>query len=352
MIIPKKNSLIVNDSKYNYLVFDGLGQFNDFVDRESRSLSEHNAEVLKNLNAGTLTKIESGSSWYGQPVPSNIDELDHHNSFLGMYLLKEVKPKIERHLSEYLRYLESSIMPKPKVSYNDRGLGMFSFERAAMGLYRSGATRSGATRSGKIELSSPIEKTAAQINIELGRNNIRTRIKKVYSYFEHKDKTFPSFSLYLMAGANANVEGSDLLYVGLACAELVEFLELRGVAVEVNVLFGSAFRNQVCLASVKIKRFQDKTDKNFLLLLSSDPRYFRYRGFKALIALSNHFGYKIPNGLGRLEESMGEKFVSALNSEIDTNSFVFEQSYSLDSAAQEVKRIIEQYKKRLEDAKG
>ncbi|MDW3191944.1 MAG: hypothetical protein R8G66_06255 [Cytophagales bacterium] len=342
MTFPKKNSLVVNEVKYNYLVFDGLGQFNDFIDQASRSLSGHNAEVLKNVNAGTKTKIESGEGWYGHPVPANIDELDHHNSFLGMYLLKEVKPKIDSYLSDYLRYLDSHVMPKPKVSYNDRGLGMFSFDRVAMGLYSSG----------KIELGSPIERTAAQINIELGRNNIRTRIKKVYVYFEHKDKTFPSISLYLMAGANANVEGSDLLYVGLACAELVEFLELRGVAVEVNVLLGTAFRNQVCLASVKIKRFQDKIDKNILLLLSSDPRYFRYRGFKALIALSNHFGYKIPHGLGRLEESMGEKFVSALNAEMNTNSFVFEQSYSLDSTAQEVKRIIEQYKKRLEDAKS
>ena len=343
MIIPKRNSVIAGgtgsrQAKFNYLHFDSVGQFNGFVDNESKSLSDHNFEILKEVNAGTQAKIDSGSEWYGQPTPTSIDELNNHNSFLGIELLKQIKPKIERHLSDYLRYLESYIMPKPKVSYNDRGLGMFSFDRAAMGLYQSG----------KIALGSPIEKTAAQINIELGRDKINTSIKKVYTYFEHKEKTYPSIRLYLMAGANANVQGSDLLYVGLACAELVEFLELRGVAVEVNVLVGSAFRNQVCLASVRVKRFQDKTDKNLLLLLSSDPRYFRYRGFKALIALSNHFGYKIPKGLGRLEESMGETFVSAH----DPKGFVFEQSYSLDNAAKEVKRIIETYKTRLEDAKG
>ncbi|MDN5201179.1 hypothetical protein QQ008_07395 [Fulvivirgaceae bacterium BMA10] len=342
MIIPRKNSVTIRGTgsgqiKFNYLIFDSVGQFNEFVDHESKSLSDHNFEILKGVNAGTLSKINNRSEWYGLPVPDSIDELDRHNSFLGIELLKQIKPKIERHLSDYLRYLESYIMPKPKVSYNDRGLGMFSFDRATMGLYQSG----------KIALGNPIEKTAAQINIELGRDKINTRIKKVYAFFEHKEKTYPSIRLFLMVGANADVQGSDLLYVGLACAELVEFLEIRGVAVEVNVLIGSAFHNQVCLASVRVKRFQDKTDKNLLLLLSSDPRYFRYRGFKALIALSNYFGLKIPNGLGRLKESMGKRFVSAL----DPKGFVFEQSYSLKSAAKEVKRIIDTYKTRLDDAK-
>ena len=337
MIVPKKNSVTTQETRFNYLLFDGPGQFNAFVDRASQALNGHNFEVLKGVNATTQSHLNSRSEWYGLPVPTSIDELDRHDSFLGIELLKQIKPKIARHLSEYLRYLEADIMPKPKIGYNDRGLGLFSFDRAAMGLYPTG----------KIALDTPIEKTAAQLTIELGRDKLQTRIKKVYAFFEDKERTYPSIRLYLMAGANAQVEGNALLYVGLACAELVEFLEARGVAVEVNVLIGSAFRKQVCLACVRVKRFQDKTDKNLLLLLSSDPRYFRYRGFKALIALSNHFGFNIPKGLGRLEESMGERFVAAH----DPTGFVFEQSYSLEHAAKEVKRIIETYTTRLEDAK-
>ena len=105
---------------------------------------------------------------------------------------------------------------------------------------------------------------------------------------------------------------------------------------------GRSLRAAVCIAAVRVKRFQDRIDKNLLLLLSSDPRYFRYRGFKALIALSNYFGLDIPKGLGRLEKNMGNQFVRAL----DAKAFVFEQSYSLDHAAREVKRIIETYQNR------
>jgi hypothetical protein len=146
-----------------------------------------------------------------------------------------------------------------------------------------------------------------------------------------------------MAGANANIEGDQLLYVGLACAELVEFLELRGISVEVNVLLGTSFSNQVAMACVRVKRFQDKLDKNQLLLISSDPRYFRYRGFKSLVALSNYFGLTIPSGLGSITAQMGNAFAKAVN----PKGFVFEQSYAMESAVKEVTQIIENYKKQL-----
>jgi len=98
---------------------------------------------------------------------------------------------------------------------------------------------------------------------------------------------------------------------------------------------------------VRVKRFQDKADLNQLLLMSSDPRYFRFRGFKALIAVSDYFGLTVPRGLGKMEKSMGRDFVSA----IEDRGFVFEQSYSLEAAAREVSRIVEEYQKRIEDEK-
>ena len=150
-----------------------------------------------------------------------------------------------------------------------------------------------------------------------------------------------------MAGGNANVKGNEMLYVGLACSELIEFLELRGVAVEVNILLGTSFAEQVSMAVIRVKRFQDQADKNQLLLMSSDPRYFRYRGFKSLVALSNHFQLNIPSSLGRITEDMGNQFVCAY----DHTGFVFEQSYSLEGAAKEVKRIIKTYNQRLKDEK-
>ena len=63
--------------------------------------------------------------------------------------------------------------------------------------------------------------------------------------------------------------------------------------------------------------------------------------------MSNHLGYKIPKGLGRLQPNMGLGFVIAH----DPKGFVFEPSYSMQHAAREVQRIISTYKTRLDHAK-
>ncbi|WP_010520453.1 DUF7192 family protein [Aquimarina agarivorans] len=315
------------------MLFDSVFAFNDFTDKEILQLSNNNENRWNNVKIGTESKLKQNTDWYGTPTPKSIEELNEHRTYLGMPLVKKIQPKIKDKLAKYLEHLENNVLPKPKMAYNDRGLGVFSFDRAAKGLFKSF----------QVNMQTPVNTTVSQLNIELQNHQIQTSVKSAYAYFENKLMSYPSIQLYIMAGANAGVKGDSLLYVGLACAELVEFLELRGVSVEVNVMLGTSFDNQVSMASIRVKRFQDKLDKNQLLLLSSDPRYFRYRGFKSLIALSNYFELSIPAGLGSITTSMGDTFVQATN----PKGFVFEQSYAMDAAVKEVSNIITNYKKRL-----
>jgi hypothetical protein len=336
-ITPVKHSITAGGKHFHYTHFDSVMDYNVFVDHESERLSEGNQHVWNTVRESTIREIQRNSDWYGMPKPNGIAELEDHKAFLGMHLIKKIQPKIRKHLEKYLQYLDTEVMPKPKISYNDKGLGIFSFDRAAMGLFKST----------KIQLSTPLDKTATQLNIEIGRTDLHTSMKDVYAYFENRNTSRPSLRLYIMAGANAGTAGDKLLYIGLACAELVEFMEMRNVGVEVNVLLGSAYDGKVCMGVIRVKRFQDKLDKNQLLLMSSDPRYFRYRGFKALIAMSNRFGYVIDDGLGSMEESMGKDFVTA----VDNQGFVFEQSYSLEASSKEVTKIIETYNQKLPNGK-
>ncbi|WP_025663316.1 DUF7192 family protein [Aquimarina megaterium] len=319
-----------------YSFFDSVQVFNDFVDIQSASLNENNRGVLKRMNERITTSIRRGSTWYGSPSPKNVSELNTHRYFLGMELLRTIQPKIKDKLAEYIKLMDSQILSKPKVAYNDRGLGVFSFDRAAMGLYRLQPSAS----------KNPVENTISQLQIELDTSNKTTAVKSVFAYFKDRKSSYPALRLYLMAGGNARVEGDALLYVGLACAELVEFMEIRGVAVEVNALLGTSFNSSVAMSVIRIKRFQDRLDKNQLLLMTSDPRYFRYRGFKSLIALSDHFGLNIPDGLGSLKENMGKDFVKEITEKQDRYA-VFEQSYSIDAAINEVTQIIENYTQQI-----
>ena len=291
MIVPKEHTINNNGTKYNYLQFDSVRAFNRFVDAETEQLNYSNANTWKHEIIEADLMLQKQTDWYGTPIPKGVDDLDNHNHFLGMHLLKELQPKIQEQMAQYLEHLNSNVMPKPKVDYNDRGLGMFSFDRASLGLFRNT----------KINVTTPLDRTTSQLKIELGRSNINTLVKKVFAFFKNKEVSLPSMRLFVMAGANGNILGNELLYVGLACAELVDFLEQRGVAVEVNVLLGTTFNDTVNIGVIRVTRFQDKMDKNQLLLMSSDTRYFRFRGFNALIALCNRFGSTIPEGLGRID---------------------------------------------------
>ncbi|PZX43491.1 hypothetical protein LX97_00492 [Nonlabens dokdonensis] len=330
---PQKHIAQSNSGKYNYLLFDSVFAFNAFVDHEIQQLSSSNASRWNNVVQSTSQNLNSGTDWYGTPTPKDVKELEEHRTFLGMKLAQKIQPQVKDKLATYLDYLQDSVLPKPKMAYNDRGLGVFSFERAAMAMYKDFP----------VNTQTPVSTAVSQMNIELRNHQISTSVKSVYAYFQDKQMSYPSMQLYIMAGANANVKGDQLLYVGLACAELVDFLELRGISVEVNVMLGTSFRNQVAMACVRVKRFQDKLDKNQLLLTSSDPRYFRYRGFKGLVALSNYFGLTIPSGLGSITAQMGTAFAKAIN----PAGFVFEQSYAMETAVKEVTQIIENYKNQL-----
>ena len=341
MVASSSHTVQSKNTHYNYMRFDSVNDFHAFVDSEVKAFSGHNHDTLKSVNEGTQEQIEKGTDWYGTPPPKSISDLDNHTRFIGMHLVHEIRARIKKHLGGYMRFLDSEVMPKPKASYNDRGLGMFSFDRASIGLFK--ATR--------INTTTPIDSTTTQLNIELDKQHTRTNVKKVFAFFENKRSSLPSLRLHIMSGANANIDGNELLYVGLACGELVDFMEARGVAVEVNVLLGTSFNHQVSMAVIRVKSFEDRVDTNQLLLMTSDPRYFRYKGFKALIALSNHFDLNIPSGLGRLTKSMGYEFVQALNEKDTSKGFVFEQSYSLDAAAKEVERIITNYNQPTKDEK-
>ena len=327
-----KHSIINTQGKWiNYLSFDSVHQWHEFVALEhARKLSAHNRKLWSKLRANTLHGLNNGTEWFGSPSPESIAELERHNRFLGMPLVSEVKKRIEKHLASFLELLNQEVLPKPSLAYNDRGLGLFCFERAAMGLSPLVPTN----------FEQPLEKTICKLKLELNKQKVTTQVKQVYAHFENKQLATPALRLFLLAGANANIEGNAMLYTGLACAILVEFMALRGVPVQVHVLLGSSFQDQSNMAAIRVKSFQETIDQNQLLLLSSDPRYFRYRGFQGIIALGNHFDLDVPSGLGEITPNMAKDFVAGY----DEKAFVFEQCYSLESAVMQVEQVVAAYK--------
>ena len=329
MYKPKKHLI----QGYNYVFFDSVKQFDGFVDHEMTKLNAHNDQIWKEVLVRAENRIISGSDWYGTPIPKSISELKNHDTFLAMHLLDKLRPKIQQHLHKFLSQLNVQETLPPELAYNDKSLGIFSFDRAAMGLYHAIP----------INLNSPVDQINSQLHIALNKSRIQTSVKNVYAYFKEQPTQYPSLTLYLQAGGNQNIKGNDLLYVGLACAELVSYLEARQVPVSINVLIGSSVRNKVNIAIIKVKGFDSPLDLNQLLLLGSDPRYFRFRGFMGIISLSNYFNRNITKGLGIQKGNMAKNLIETLN--IDAE--VFEQSYSLQAASNEVLHIVNNFNQKI-----
>ncbi len=331
MIRLKKHTIQEKHGVSHYLVFDSVKDFHAFTNSEVFNFSKNNKDVWNTIKQTAIKRINSNSNWYGSPIPKSVKELEKHTDFLGMHLIENVRNKLKDKLDLFLEKVSQNQLPISQLSYNDKGLGVFSFDRAAMGL----------AKDYKIDISTQIDSKISKMRVELDKTVYKTSVRKAYASFEKKDHALPSIQLYILAGANANLKGEQILYVGLACNELVNFLEARNIPVEVNVLIGTNFSDKTLMNIIRVKRFQDSLDNNQLLLLAADPRYFRHRGFKSLISAANSFDLEIPQDLGGIKGDMGKNFVKEINS----NGFVFEQSYSIDQVVNEVSQILMNYMK-------
>jgi hypothetical protein len=319
-----------------YSLFDSVTSFHAFVDDQIPKLNQHNSKVFKGINDWVSWHIRANSKMYGFPIPNDVEELNNHKTFRGMDLLKKIQPKIQSKLDAFLNMGDSKTIAKPKLRFNDKGVGVFSFDMASIGLFH------------RIPIvgskESPLEQTIGKLKIALQIGNVGSSAKKVFAHFEQKKGVYTALEVYVTAGGNAKIEGDALMYVGIACSELVDYMEARGIPVAINVVIATSFNTQIIAGIIRLKHFEDRLDKNQLLLLTSDPRYYRYRGFKALVSLGDYYGIDLPVGLGAYFEGMDQHIVDTITG---SQGVSFGQSYSIEDAVKEIMRIIASYKANL-----
>jgi len=324
MINSKLNidSYSVGDTNYQMLNFDDLQNFNEFVANEKltdANLSSKESAVTKSIEENYNT------DWYGLPIAQSPEEIYNHNHFLGMDKIDEVKSIVKPYLEKMNERIRS-ILPERKLDYNDRNLGIFSFDRAMMGMYKLN----------NIDLSTSLSTQKSQIAVELGRTKPKTTVKKIFAYFSDQNKSADAVTIYQVCGGAANIDGDNLLYTGIATSILVEYLEKRNIPVQVKGILASGVNGTYRGALVTLKSFQNKFDMNTFLLFTSDPRYFRCKGFLGLISTSNYMNFNIPSNLG--SPASPEDFLEKYE-----NSYSMGKCYSVDEIAKQVESVINKY---------
>lgn len=305
--------------------FKSLWSFDKFVNQQIESGMLHNQRLWESERREWKRMVSRKPDWYGTPVPTDISELENHDTFENFPLYKKKKKELKNLLKQARKLKSRHEIPSKKIAYNARQLGIFSFDRAAVGLKK---TR---TKDGEIK--------------------IVTDVRTVYAYHQNKQNEQQAVKIYLKAGAASNITGDEMINVGIGAGLLVEELVKLGYQVEVNLAIGGRNidqekkYNKGHIAFIRLKSFEGNLKLNDLLVLSGSPRYFRYRGFKGIIALNDWNGLECDSGLNYpIQPSQFKMIVNQMESKSKGRHFVFGDTYSESGIIEEIQSIIDQIK--------
>jgi hypothetical protein len=308
----KAVSEIVDGVSTNLLFFDSRRSLEAFVEEQKQSNGVNRERFSIN---DTRRQADFDSDWYGTPVAKSFEDIKNHSNFLGRELYQSQKNKLSSMLRKSESLGQMQDVPSKKLKFNDLGLGVFCFPRAAVALRKHKRP----------------DKTI----------KIVSDVRDVYAYFPNVENSVKTISLYQFIGGNANVTANELQYCGIATMAISEYLIENGYDVEINLIIGSFSNSVVCSSCVKVKSVSDELNINDLMLLSSDPRWFRYKGFKNIIANFNYFGERIDSQLGRIDTIVPYcvKLIEK-HRQTDVLPIILKHTYSEAAVLQEVNRVL------------
>lgn len=348
----------------NFLThFENLLQYREWVDSTFKNLSlknrVHSREYEKEYIDFVTKKMPK---WFGSNV--TFQEL---KKGITTYKNPELIDRIFQKMNDKVPSQTKDKIKARKVKYNPFGLGVFVFDRASMGMFRLKELYS--EKNQTIVEREEVKKSKDQFYLikdnspvverweekEDGKPKIRTTSKNVYAYFPPIKKDKQAVDIFISAGGNSSITAEQFLFSGVSAIIVAQLLEKAHIKTKISLVIGSSpddFRDKVFVAVVPIKKYDEPLDINLIALLSSDPRFFRYEGFKGIISLYEHFNEKCPGGLGKgmnketLEKTMNE-YVKKHPESFSENRFYFGWTFSEDSAINQINTVIDEIAKRI-----
>lgn len=312
--------------KHEILHFDSFARFTDFTNKQMSRLSQGNKDEYKAF----LTRMErrladtkTNKHFFGDPLPQSVKEILDTKKYLHMDEYRKVKAAV----ASKLRRLEPDVfasLHQKRLEYNDLGMGVFVFSRAAMGLMK--------------------QKDAD------GNERIVSNFEKSYAYRQPRivNDRLIRF-VCVTSGISANVKADELIYNAIPTIILTEYLMELGFEVEVYVIDGE--ESEHISTVVKMKNAGGELNKNDLLLAMSEPRYVRGAGDKAKFAYMNHYKRICPEELG-YSPTWGQDWQAAetiLKDGDDRNSiFMQYQTHSFDEAIDSIFNTLNTLKRRFQ----
>jgi hypothetical protein len=256
-------------------------------------------DKMSALNQSELTRFKKPMidklilklpQWFGKAATYEI-LAEGVKEFQNPELLDNVYSEVSYALSPII----TQKLKAKQLKFNALGLGLFSFDRAAMTLYK--ITENRTTEQNGKQTKTQIE---PQIKTQT-KTQIKTNTKDLFAYFPEVKKDKHAIEFFISADAAGDITAEQMLYNGVSAVIMAELIIKAGIPLKINIVIGSAldkFRNSYLGCVVPVKNYDEPLDRNVVALLSSDPRFMRFDAFKGLICAFESFNLPTPAGLG------------------------------------------------------
>lgn len=338
--------------------FKDLLEYRAWVKATFDGMTHPNALYRQNFGKKEVERtIRDYPSWYGEGA--TYKELEGGiTEFKDAGLLDRVLAKVEDKVP-----VETTDMVRARrLAWNDRGLGVFCFDRAASSMYRVkefhdpltgervDESKVRATPSGFARIDGGAVVLQRWETRPDGNPRVRTQEKRLHGWFPQVARERKAVEIFIGCGGHSRVKAEAFLYSGASAIAAARLFEQAGIKTSISIVIGSfpAFDQKKFIGClVPAKGFNDPLDANLLALLSSDPRFFRHEGFKGLLSAYEAFKEPIPPGYGS-GASMAdlkrifEDSTYARKAKPKGNRLYFGWTFDEDSAAAAVSKAMKQ----------
>ncbi len=286
--------------------------------------------VERVLNDPTNGNVKSYGLFGKQP--KSYAEAMSRNTFLYYDEYKEIKKKVEKKITAELQKSSVAEAMKPRLVYNDKQIGEFIFDKAAMSLQpeifyyspsKNKVVNAGdtiqdgnvmvlnkdksvvvfalrvETDTGDIVYVEANGEKSLEEASKLGTVTCTSSNKKVFLYKEKKPRQFNSIKIIVGLTAGGFTNWANDFYTGVAAGVVIEVLESLGYSVAVEIVMGGGrcggcyrklnfdgnFTRGRRFFSFSAKTFDEQPDMDGLLYTLCDPSFHNIK----FISLLNYF---------------------------------------------------------------
>jgi hypothetical protein len=288
--------------------------------------------------------LKSPNKHYGLfgKAPKSYQEAMDRDKFVYFDEYKKIKKLVEKKIAEDLQKSSIAEAMKPKLVFNDKQIGEFVFDRAAMSLQPEifhyspskkreidvlteiviyeGKRMYLASDKSLVVFAIKVEKNDGSEEfmelkgeetlvkaVNLGVISCTSNNKKVYLYKEKKPKMYNAVKIIVGMSGGGFTQWDNDFYTGITAAIVTEVLEGLGYSVDVEVAVGGG-RCGGCSKKLKFgnqydkgrrfftftaKSFDEQLDLDGLLYTLSDPSFYNIKFVSLLNNFFNFFGDEI-----------------------------------------------------------